>query len=100
LLNRCVHKRRKIKNTFLCRVTQPTFGQRTALERRSREKDRPHTSAHASNVCLLSGSVDTRYATRYHIGSNLFHESASAIFPRKPFAREQSRTQKRRRMAI
>src|SRR2546422_7629577 len=94
LLNRSVHKRRKIKDRFLCRVTQQTFGQRTALERRSWKEDRPHTPAHASNVCLLSGSVDVRYATRHRIRSNLLRECASAISPRKPFVREQSRTQK------
>src|SRR6266516_6174355 len=94
LLNRCVHKRRKIKDTFLCRVTQQTFGQRTTLERRSWKEDRPHTPAHASNVCLLSGSIDARYAIRHDIRSNLFHEYACAIFPRKPLAREQSRTPK------
>src|SRR5436190_12728910 len=100
LLNRCVHKRWKIKDTFLCSVTQQTFGQRTALERRSWKKDRPHTPAHASKVCLLPGSVDACYATCHRIRSNLFHEYASAIFPRKPFAREQSRTQKPGRMSI
>src|SRR5215510_16154521 len=94
LLNRCVYKRRKIKDAFLCRVTQQTLGQRTALERRSWKEDRPHTSAHTSNVCLLSGSIDARYATRLRIRSNLFGKYASAIFPRKPFAREQSHTQK------
>src|SRR5206468_4179391 len=83
-----------IKDTFLCRVTQQTFGQPTALERRSWKEDRPHTPAYASNVCLLSGSVDARYATRHQIPCNLFHECASAIFPREPFAREQGRTQK------
>src|SRR4051812_24007580 len=93
LLNWCVHKRWKIKNTFLCRVTQQTFGQLTALERRSWKEDRPDTPAHAPNVCLLSGGIDARYATRHCIRNNLFHECVSAIFPRKPFARDQSRTQ-------
>src|SRR5215472_9539021 len=100
LLNGCVQKRRKIKHTFLCRVTQQTFGQWTALERRSWKEDRPHTPAHASNVCLLSGSIDARHAPRHHVRSNFFHECAIAIFPRKPFAREESCTQKPRRMAI
>src|SRR5437762_555784 len=94
LLNRCVHKCRKIKYTFLCRITQQTFGQRTSLERRSWKEHRTHTPAHASNVCLLSGSVDARYAARHRIRRNLFYECASATFPRKPFLREQSRAQK------
>ena len=92
LLNRCVQKRRKIKDTFLGRVTQQTFGQRTALERRSWKRKTGRTLLRMLPTYAGCGAAST-HAMRprlFRIRSNLFHEYASAISPRKPFAREQS----------
>jgi hypothetical protein len=83
LLNRCVHKRRKIKDTFLCRVAQQTFGQQTALgEGAGKKTGRTLLRMLRTYACCRAASTRAMRPA-ISIRSNLFRECASAIFSAK-----------------